>query len=122
MVAWEVRARLTLYRWLAHAHSTIMAEGPPNEQFQHSVYPGVARRLRSERYESGCALRGCGVNEGESASSQAHNLREQAAAAQAEAARLTDEAAAWEAGAEGERRVAEALSALTPASNVIVLV
>jgi Nuclease-related domain len=61
------------------------------------------------------------VNEGESASSQAHSLREQAAAAQAESARLTQEAAAWEAGAEGERRVAEALSVLTAASNVIVL-
>jgi Nuclease-related domain len=61
------------------------------------------------------------VNEGESASSQAHSLREQAAAAQAEAARLTDEAAAWEAGAEGERRVAEALSVLSPASNVILI-
>jgi hypothetical protein len=61
------------------------------------------------------------VNEGESASSQAHSLREQAAAAQAEAARLTQEAAAWEAGAEGERRVAEALSVLTPAPNVIVM-
>ena len=61
------------------------------------------------------------MNEGESASSQAHSLREQAAAAQAEATRLTQEAAAWEAGAEGERRVAEALSVLTPASNVIVI-
>lgn len=61
------------------------------------------------------------MNEGESASSQAHSLREQAAAAQAEAARLTHEAAAWEAGAEGERRVAEALLVLTPASNVIVI-
>jgi hypothetical protein len=61
------------------------------------------------------------VNEGESASSQAHSLRVQAAAAQAEAARLTDEAAAWEAGAEGERRVAGALSVLTAASNVIVI-
>jgi hypothetical protein len=61
------------------------------------------------------------VNEGESASSQARTLREQAAAAQAEAARLTEEAAAWEAGAKGERRVAEALSVLTPASNVIVM-
>ena len=61
------------------------------------------------------------MNEGESASSQAHSLREQAAAAQAEAARLNDEAAAWEAGAEGERRVAAALSVLTPASNVIVM-
>ena len=61
------------------------------------------------------------MNEGESASSQAHSLREQAAAAQAEAARLTQEAAAWEAGAEGERRVAEALSVLTAASNVIVM-
>jgi hypothetical protein len=61
------------------------------------------------------------VNEGESASSQAHSLREQAAAAQAEAARLTDEAAAWEAGAEGERRVAEALSVLTAVPNVIVM-
>ena len=61
------------------------------------------------------------MNEGESASSKAHNLREQAAAAQAEAARLTQEAGAWEAGAEGERRVAEALSVLTRMSNVIVL-
>jgi hypothetical protein len=61
------------------------------------------------------------VNEGESASSQAHSLREQAAAAQAEAARLTHEAAAWEAGAEGERRVAGALLVLPPASNVIVM-
>lgn len=60
------------------------------------------------------------MNEGESASSQAHSLREQAAAAQAEAARLTNEAAAWEAGAEGERRVAEALSDLSAASNVIL--
>jgi hypothetical protein len=61
------------------------------------------------------------VNEGESASSQARSLREQAAAAQAEAARLTQEAAAWEAGAEGERRVAEALSVLAGMSNVNVL-
>jgi Nuclease-related domain len=61
------------------------------------------------------------VNEGESASSQAHSLREQAAAAQAEAARLTHEASAWEAGAEGERRVARALSVLTSAPNVIVI-
>jgi Nuclease-related domain len=94
---------------------------PLIDQFRNFVYLLVARRLRSRRNGSGCALRGCGVNEGESASSQAHSLREQAAAAQAEAARLTDEAAAWEAGAEGERRVAEALSVLTPASNVIAL-
>jgi hypothetical protein len=61
------------------------------------------------------------VNEGESASSQAHSLREQATAAQTEAARLTEEAAAWEAGAKGERRVAEALSILAGMSNVNVL-
>ena len=122
MVAWEVRARLTLYRWLAHAHCTIMAEGPPNEQFQHSVYPGVAGRLRSMRSGSGVqAFRGWRVDEGESASSKARELREQAAVAMAESGRLAQEAAAWEAGAEGERRVAEALSGLADGPNVLVL-
>jgi Nuclease-related domain len=61
------------------------------------------------------------VNEGESASSKAGQLLEQAAAAQAEVARLIQEARAWEAGAAGERRVAQALSVLTRASNVIVM-
>jgi hypothetical protein len=61
------------------------------------------------------------VNEGESAASKARELREQAAAAQAESKRLTHEAAAWDAGAEGERRVAEALSVLARTSNVIVM-
>ena len=122
MIAWEVRARLTLYRWLAHAHSTIMAEGLPNEQFQHSVYPGVAGRLRSMRSGSGVqAFRGWRVDEGESASSKARELREQAAVAMAESGRLAQEAAAWEAGAEGERRVAEALSGLAAGANVLVL-
>jgi hypothetical protein len=61
------------------------------------------------------------VDEGQSASSKARELRELAAAALAEAGRLTQEAAAWEAGAEGERRVAEALSGLAKGPNVIVL-
>jgi hypothetical protein len=122
VVAWEVRARLTLYRWLAHAHSTIMAEGPPNEQFQHSVYPGVTGRLRLMRSGSDVqAFRGWRVDEGESASSKARELREQAAVAMAESGRLAQEAAAWEAGAEGERRVAEALSGLADGPNVLVL-
>ena len=122
MVAWEVRARLTLYRWLAHARSTIMAEGPPSEQFQHSVYPGVAGRLRSMRSGSGVqAFRGWRVDEGGSASSKARELREQAAVAMAESGRLAQEAAAWEAGAEGERCVAEALSGLADGPNVLVL-
>ena len=39
----------------------------------------------------------------------------------AESGRLAQEAAAWEAGAEGERRVAEALSGLADGPNVLVL-
>jgi len=61
------------------------------------------------------------VNQGESAASKARGLRERATAAQAEAGRLAQDAAAWEAGAEGERRVAEALSVLTAAFNVVVM-
>jgi hypothetical protein len=66
-------------------------------------------------------LRECRVNEGESASTKARNLRGQAAAALAESGRLAREAGAWEAGAEGERRVAEALSGLADGANVYVL-
>ena len=81
-----------------------MAEGAPNEQFQHSVYRAVTGRLRSMRSASDVqALRGWRVDEGESASSKARELREQAAVAMAESGRLAQEAAAWEAGAEGER-------------------
>ena len=61
------------------------------------------------------------MDEGESASSKARELREQAAVAMAESGRLTQEAAAWEAGAAGERRVAEALSGLSDGPNVFVL-
>ena len=61
------------------------------------------------------------MDEGESASSKARELREQAAVAMAESGRLAQEAAAWEAGAAGERRVAEALSGLTDGPNVFVL-
>jgi len=67
------------------------------------------------------AFRGWRVDEGESASSKARELREQAAVAMAESGRLAQEAAAWEAGAEGERRVAEALSGLADGPNVLVL-
>lgn len=61
------------------------------------------------------------MNQGESAASKARGLRAQATAAQAEAGRLAHDAAAWEAGAEGERRVADALSVLTAAFNVVVM-
>ena len=61
------------------------------------------------------------MDEGESASSKARELRMQAAAALAESGRLTQEATAWEAGADGERRVAKALSGLANGPNVIVL-
>ena len=61
------------------------------------------------------------MNQGESAASKARGLRGQAMAAQAEAGRLAQDAAAWEAGAEGERRVAKALSVLTAAFNVVVM-
>lgn len=61
------------------------------------------------------------MDEGGSASSKARELREEAAFALAKSERLTQEAAAWEAGAEGERRVAEALSGLADGPNVFVL-
>lgn len=58
------------------------------------------------------------MNEGESAAIKAKGLRQQAAAARGEASRLTHEAAAWEAGAKGERQVAKALST-PPASRTL---
>ncbi len=61
------------------------------------------------------------MNQGESAASKARGLRAQATAAQSEAGRLVHDAAAWEAGAEGERRVADALSVLTAAFDVVVM-